>query len=226
MTVIGTRLFGGTDEVPGLCHVATKFFHINFLPLCPLTSYLVLKQNFGHRSFQGVEIPLDGKSVALGYVRALATAAALFTGIWFIATANDPTATNDKWISLVYFLLTFLLACLLMWHKATRRASRERATELATLLGSKLGPRFGRLAQRHVNQHYQRNAHMSVPTTIDEEEEGCDQDEEDDDTKNSHTGEWNSESDELELSPGTSDKHPAIARAADDNETKAMSNIV
>ena len=81
MTVLGTRLFGGTDTVPGLFHVATKFFHINFLPLVPLSSYLVLKRRgtfthqlgWGNNAFQGIEIPMSGKSVALGYIRALAT---------------------------------------------------------------------------------------------------------------------------------------------------------
>src|SRR3989442_10481906 len=44
MGVFGTRLFGQADRVAGLFCVRTRFFHINFVPLIPLASYLVFEE--------------------------------------------------------------------------------------------------------------------------------------------------------------------------------------
>lgn len=239
MIVIGTRLFGGTDEVPGLFHVSTKFFHIDFLPLCPLTSYLVLKRRSG--SFQGVEMPLSGKSVALAYARALATVAALGTGIWFAVAVSDnedddyysttSSSSNSKaWmIPLGYFLLTLLLACMLMWHKATRRATYERATALTNVLASNLGPRAGHLAQQFVDQKYaDETAVMAVPIAlaqIDEEDEEnyFNQQEQQDE----HTEEESTEHD-LELKEGTKVNPPknSSQERMGDNEPNTLPDVV
>ncbi|QRN93605.1 hypothetical protein JRI60_31070 [Archangium violaceum] len=44
VSVRGTWLFGKVDVVPELGHVATKFFHINLVPLVPIESYFVVVQ--------------------------------------------------------------------------------------------------------------------------------------------------------------------------------------
>ena len=41
MLHMGRRLYGKVDEVPGVCHVATPFFHINLIPLIPFQSVVV-----------------------------------------------------------------------------------------------------------------------------------------------------------------------------------------
>ena len=76
--VFGTRLFGKVDEVPGLFHVATRFGHLNFLPLVPVQSYVILSQQGG--SFQGVAIPLSGKSILIAWARAVGVIAAAVCG--------------------------------------------------------------------------------------------------------------------------------------------------
>lgn len=170
MLVFGTRLFGGTDEVPGLFSVSTKFAHIDFLPLCPLGSYLVLKRQFG--SYSGIEIPLSGKSVALGYIRALATIATLGTLVWAFIVQGDERVDEEFWIVLGYFACCLVLACLLMFHSSTRRASYERASELAGILAGRLGPRAGPTIQRLVDQHFGRVAFAVVATHDDEDDGG------------------------------------------------------
>ena len=57
----GTKLFGKVDRDDGT-HVATQFFHVNYVPIAPVKSYVI----DGDRA---AEIPRDGRSVALGYVR-------------------------------------------------------------------------------------------------------------------------------------------------------------
>ena len=63
MIVYGTRLYGYCDEIEGVGHVATKFAHIWFLPLIPLSGFFV----FDGDDDRGVEIPMRGKSVPVSY---------------------------------------------------------------------------------------------------------------------------------------------------------------
>jgi hypothetical protein len=64
----GDRLMGRCDTIPGIGHVATKFFHLQFIPLIPLESYLVLQP--GRASCPEIPIPLCKKSVLVAYSRA------------------------------------------------------------------------------------------------------------------------------------------------------------
>ena len=69
MGVFGTRLFGQADRVAGLFCVRTRFFHVNFIPLVPLASYLVFEQKGGSGN-RGVELKkLRWNSVFLAWVR-------------------------------------------------------------------------------------------------------------------------------------------------------------
>ena len=86
--VFGSRLMGKVDEVPGLFHVATKFGHINFLPLIPMQSYVVLGKN--GRSFRGVPIPMSGKSVLAAWGRSIGVLAALIGGIFALVEFTSP----------------------------------------------------------------------------------------------------------------------------------------
>ena len=71
--IFGRHLFGSVDRVPGCCYVATMFFHIFFLPLIPLGTFIVLEGsetgNFFERTFQGPRVRLGLKSVLVGYFR-------------------------------------------------------------------------------------------------------------------------------------------------------------
>jgi len=69
MGVFGTRLFGQADRVAGLFCVRTRFFHINFVPLVPLASFLIFEEKGGSGS-RGVELKkLRWNSVLLAWVR-------------------------------------------------------------------------------------------------------------------------------------------------------------
>src|SRR5262249_49788159 len=74
----GFRLFGRVDEVPGIFHVATKFFHIWYIPLIPVGSHLVLGRT--STGAFGKAVPFRFKSVILAWARALCVVAALFFG--------------------------------------------------------------------------------------------------------------------------------------------------
>ena len=174
MIVFGSQLFGGTDTVPGVFSVATKFFHVQFFPLVPVSSYLILKRNFGFSSFQGIEIPLNGKSIILAYVRALATVAVLgtFIGTVMNIPGNNQVSPNLFGLALGCFLATLCVACALMWHKSTRNASYERATELNRTIGSQLGPQAATLCQRLIDTHYGRVMLVTVTKEDEHDDDG------------------------------------------------------
>jgi len=76
MIVFGTRLFGKVDDVPGAFHVATRFFHVSFLPLIPTSSWIVLEDSkesgFMSSSWSGVQLPsLSWSSIGMAWLRVL-----------------------------------------------------------------------------------------------------------------------------------------------------------
>jgi len=78
----GERMCGKVDRVPGVCHVATRFIHIYFLPVAPVRSYLVIEgseQKDGR--FNGLKLPYRWKSVLVGYARAWVGMLVLLFGI-------------------------------------------------------------------------------------------------------------------------------------------------
>ncbi len=68
MVVIwGQRMYGRVDRFAG-SHVATRFFHIYYLPLIPLASWLVLEEQ-GDGRFIGVQVPLQARSILSAWLR-------------------------------------------------------------------------------------------------------------------------------------------------------------
>lgn len=65
----GTRLSGKVDACAG-SYVATRFFHIYYIPLIPLSSWLVLGED------RAMPMPMQWRSVLAGYLRGALTIAA------------------------------------------------------------------------------------------------------------------------------------------------------
>jgi hypothetical protein len=88
--VFGTTLYGSVDRVPGLCYVATMFFHAFYLPLIPLGTMIVEegseRGNIFERTVEAKHMWLCPKSVLAGYLRGWLGGVALlfFTGAGFI----------------------------------------------------------------------------------------------------------------------------------------------
>jgi hypothetical protein len=67
----GNKLYGKVDHVPGLFYVATQFFYVQFVPLVPLGSYVVMEgSEKGEGQFAGVSIGLSFKSLLMAWLRA------------------------------------------------------------------------------------------------------------------------------------------------------------
>jgi hypothetical protein len=149
MSVFGWRYMGKIGVVPGLLHVSTRFFHINFVPLVPLGSAIVLA-NSGHRMANGkegiltVEIPFNWKSFLMAYWRGILNVA--FYGSAALLALNQFIALSHQKSGPLYppadpKLLTANIAAiaisglLLYWSFRASLASRERAVELGRLAG-------------------------------------------------------------------------------------------
>jgi hypothetical protein len=76
--VHGERLYGQVDRVPGVCYVSTMFFHIQYVPFAPKQSFIVIEGSENSAGFRGKAVPLDVKSVVIGYLRGWLGATALF----------------------------------------------------------------------------------------------------------------------------------------------------
>ena len=157
MIIFGTRLFGETDRVPGLFHVTTRFFHIDFLPLVPIASYVVFETRRGGttRSSGGIAIPVSGKSIMVAWIRAIACICLIGTFIAMMITKDESGLGSIAFLSSLTGFLTFCVVVpFVMWHKLTRNATYERAQEICSFFPPSARPalkrhidvRFGKVA--------------------------------------------------------------------------------
>ncbi len=80
----GTQLYGKVDKVPMLGHVATSFFYIQFLPLIPLGSYLVLEDGRGQ-----ISVGFSFKSLLIAWLRTAMVFGAIGLGIVGVVMLSD-----------------------------------------------------------------------------------------------------------------------------------------
>jgi len=125
--IFGTRHCGKVDHLPGLFYVTSSFFHIQFVPLIPTGSVLLLDDG----SERGVQVGMSGKSVLFAYLRAaciLGGIGLIIAGVLFFS--NQEILPAIVLIAMgvagvVFFFATFKLA----------RPSPDRALHLAEQIG-------------------------------------------------------------------------------------------
>ena len=132
--VFGKRLMGKCDAVPGLFHVSTQFFHINYVPLIPLQTYIVLSTD--GKTFRGVPVGFSPKPLAFAWGRMITLIAAVGLSGFAIAQCADARAgTPDKLIAVIGAVLAVMSFVFLMWHRVCTKASFNRACQLGQQLG-------------------------------------------------------------------------------------------
>jgi hypothetical protein len=146
----GKGLYGRVDQVPGLFHVATRFFYFQFIPLVPLESVIVLEGTEGNGGPREARpVPLSGKSILFAWLRAALVCGAICLfgiGLGELFETTEPLQ-KGAW---------FVAGVSLIWiTRQTYRwthAGDERALELGVALGIPL----------EMMEHYLR--HGSFPT--------------------------------------------------------------
>jgi hypothetical protein len=133
MIIFGTRLFGRCEDVPGLFYVGTKFFHVNFVPLLPVKTTLVLEgseQSTGLRgsSYRGFDLPMSLKSIAIAWARFGLCALALY---WVVAGFIDRHGNRPMLLAQAAGAFALYVASRFVF-----RASFESAKALVEKIGS------------------------------------------------------------------------------------------
>ena len=133
MVIFGHRLFGKVDAVPNVGFVATRFFHIDYVPLVPTQCWLVFEQK--GRSWRGVRIPFSFKSLLLAWLRPIALVAGVIASVVAVVayTGKPHPDWSEIGLELVVAAVGYAVFAFLMMHKSVTRASYARAVELARL---------------------------------------------------------------------------------------------
>jgi hypothetical protein len=126
--VWGTHNFGQTDYIPDVdVYVSTQFFHIWYIPLIPLQSYIVLAESGD--DFHGVATGWNLKSIAIAWLRAALLVGGVLTIIGgCIAAGERPTAGIPIALAGALAVGAMIGSCYLPY---TGYASYEAACELA-----------------------------------------------------------------------------------------------
>jgi hypothetical protein len=147
IVVFGIRCCGKVDRIPGRCYVVTQCFHLFFLPLVPLGSWLVQEGSeiwswglFGPRSrFRGIPIGLCAKSFLMGWLRVLMAPPLLFFTLGELASACGRDLPG--WTIAVHFGIAAVFVAALVMLCRPNRATPARVAELMRILGRSVGPR-------------------------------------------------------------------------------------
>jgi hypothetical protein len=127
IVVWGQRLFGRVDRFAG-SHVATRFFHVYYLPLIPLSSWLVLEEK-ADGEFLGLQVPLQLRSVLSAWLRLVSVVTVLVAGYHAIDHINSPSSTIGDgvgWAALAGFAVAFLGYAFLSLGKLSRAEKAAR----------------------------------------------------------------------------------------------------
>jgi len=132
MLHIGLQTYGKVDHLPGLFYVETSFIHIQFVPLFPTCTYLVIDD----AQKQSCPIGPSGKSILFGYMRAffvLGCIASLFAAI---AALIEVVEGRSTWLVVAAFVgLIGLFPLLWFLSYKVNRPGALRALELAAQVG-------------------------------------------------------------------------------------------
>lgn len=126
---IGT-MFLGRVEALDRESIQTKFFVLG-VPLVPLSSHYVVADH--GNSVSGFDIPLHGKSVALGYLRVGASIAAVLCGVFYYLDRHAYERGPRLLLWTIAFALLTMISVFFLGRLST--AERRRRTILKQLTG-------------------------------------------------------------------------------------------
>jgi hypothetical protein len=125
----GTQLYGKVDKVPMLGHVATQFFYLQFVPLVPMASYLVLENGQGH-----IPVSFSFKSMLVAWLRTACVLGAIGLSIAGAIAVSDQHLGGGIlcWVAAVGCATAMIASYYL---PIVGSASYERAMALADQVG-------------------------------------------------------------------------------------------
>lgn len=135
MIILGARMFGKVDEVPGLFHVATRCAHIWYIPLLPMGGSMIMLEPVD-KGGRGVPIPLDTKSMLTAWLRGFLIAGAFVALIMGVKQIVDKPQNVPLGIGLICLAPLLAVGAVMMWKmRSITHAKYERAVAIAQKVG-------------------------------------------------------------------------------------------
>jgi hypothetical protein len=128
--IFGMRLFGRVYVVPGVCHVATRFFHVSFVPLIPLGSWIVVSEDYS--SWRGIKTRISLPSILMAWFRT-ALVFGLIIAIICAVSLGAMSHNSSMLAGFVGAALGFLIVRWLSYRFS--KASPQKARQLVMALG-------------------------------------------------------------------------------------------
>lgn len=127
IVLFGTKSYGKVDKIPGVCHVATDFLHLQLVPLIPVGTFAIFSDN--HR----VRLPLSFKSIATAWFRVLLLLCGAATCLFAITGFEEnPLSDGVVWSAITAAIIA--VAVITYRLPGLGMASKSRQSELAHLL--------------------------------------------------------------------------------------------
>jgi len=130
--ISGTRMAGKVDVVPRIGYVSTRFFHLYWVPLLPLQSFLVFSEDGDN--VNGVPLSLQWKSVLVGWLRGASWLTLVAAPVLAVLTFADNHPVHG-FLAIGLWVLAALALPLTHYLPGIREASYERALDLARRTG-------------------------------------------------------------------------------------------
>lgn len=136
--ILGQGNYGKIDVAPRVGYVMTRFFHLYYVPLIPLGSYIVVDGSEAGEEFQGVPTRLRWKSVLAAWVRTalvLSVFAGVAVGIVGLIDQMDAKQLPSAEGLFVPWLLAAMSAVGYWLTHRSSRAGYDRAMAIGEALG-------------------------------------------------------------------------------------------
>lgn len=130
--IFGETKYGKVDRIPGLFHVVSSFFHLYYVPIIPMGTFVMIE---GTKDV-GRKIGFSGKSILIAYLRAYGFLGALITTCIPIVTFLEASQKRAAW-DVPWEMIGIAVVCWIVFALTYRisRPSLPRALELAQELG-------------------------------------------------------------------------------------------
>lgn len=163
----GQRLYGRIDRFAG-SHLATRFAHLYYVPLIPLSSWLVLEEK-GDGQFIGVQVPLQLRSVMTAWLRVGSIVAAIAATLSYFSY-DSRVAEHGSVLPLIALVIAAVVGALAWRHmgrlnvegKAARVAYAEYAGRFVDVgLLKEDQDAIERATEQELDRHLARHATSS-----------------------------------------------------------------
>jgi hypothetical protein len=129
----GARLYGKVDEVPGMFHVATKFGHLWYIPLIPMSSHIIVEKSGS--GWRGKPVGMSGKSILVAWLRGAGIFCMLGSAFGTVVALGDRSGPSAALVPVGIFAVSLFVTVFAFAYKGFRHASYERAVALGHELG-------------------------------------------------------------------------------------------